>query len=74
MLAQNPDVAELNVVLGQAHAARGDFDAAIASFRRALEIKSDVADANAALGTIYLRQGHLEAAGEALRAELASHP
>ena len=74
VLAQNPDVAELNVVLGQAHAARGDFDAAIASFRRALEIKSDVADANAALGTIYLRQGHLEAAGEALRAELASHP
>ncbi|MET0212791.1 MAG: tetratricopeptide repeat protein [Vicinamibacterales bacterium] len=74
VLAQNPDVPELNVVLGQAHAARGDFDAAIASFRRALAIKPDVTDANSALGTIYLRQGNLEAAGEALRAELASHP
>jgi tetratricopeptide (TPR) repeat protein len=74
VLAQNPDVPELNVVLGQAHAAQGDFDAAIASFRRAVSLKRDVADANAALGIIYLRQGDLGAARTALEAELAAHP
>ena len=62
VLAENPDVPELNVVIGQIHAARGDYDAAIASLRRALAIKPDVADANASLGTIYMRQGKLEAA------------
>jgi tetratricopeptide (TPR) repeat protein len=74
VLTQNPDVPELNVVLGQAHAAQGDYDGAIASFRRALELKADVADANAALGAIYLRQGNLPAARDALHAELKSHP
>jgi Flp pilus assembly protein TadD len=61
-------------VLGQAYAAQGDYNAAITSFRRAIDLKSDVADANAALGAIYLKQGRLEASAEALRAELASHP
>jgi tetratricopeptide (TPR) repeat protein len=74
LLAQSPDLAELNVVLGQAHAAQGDYDAAVASFRRALELKPGVADANAALGAIALRKGDLEAASSALRAELAGHP
>jgi tetratricopeptide (TPR) repeat protein len=74
VLAQNPNVPELNVLLGQAHAAQGDFDAAIASLRRAIELKPQVADANAALGEIYLRQGNLASAREALAAELAAHP
>ena len=74
VLAQNPDVPELHVLLGQAHAAQGDFDAAIVSFRRALELKKDVAEANAALGVIYLRQGNLDAAREALTAEVTAHP
>jgi tetratricopeptide (TPR) repeat protein len=74
VLAQNPAVPELHVLLGQAHAAQGDFDAAIAAFRRALELKKDVAEANGALGVIYLRQGNLDAARDALAAEVASHP
>jgi tetratricopeptide (TPR) repeat protein len=74
VLAQNPDVPELNVLLGQAHAAQGDFASAIASLRRAVELKRDVADANAALGVIYLRQGNLAAARDALAAEIAAHP
>jgi tetratricopeptide (TPR) repeat protein len=74
ILAQHPDVPELNVIIGQAHAAQGDYDAAVAALRRALELKRDVAEANAALGGIYLRQGQLGAAADALRAELAAHP
>jgi tetratricopeptide (TPR) repeat protein len=74
VLAQHPDVPELNVVLGHAHAAQGDYDAAIASLRRAIALKKDVAEANSTLGVIYLKQGNLAAAAEALRAELASHP
>jgi tetratricopeptide (TPR) repeat protein len=74
ILAQHPDIPELNVIIGQAHAAQGDYDAAVAALRRALELKRDVAEANAALGGIYLRQGQLGAAADALRAELAAHP
>jgi len=74
LLAEHPDVPEINVVLGQAYAAQGDYDAAVTSLRRAIDLKSDVADANAALGVIYLKQGRLAASADALRAELASHP
>ena len=74
VLLQHPDVPELNVVVGQIHAARGDFDAAIASLRRAVELKPDVPEANASLGDIYMRQGDFRAATEALRAELAVRP
>jgi tetratricopeptide (TPR) repeat protein len=74
LLAEHGDTAELNVVLGQAHAQQGDYEAAITSFKRALSLKTDVADANAALGLIYLQQGRLTEAADALRAELKSRP
>jgi tetratricopeptide (TPR) repeat protein len=74
LLAAHGDSAEVNVILGQAHAQQGDFDAAVASLQGALKIKPDVADANAALGVIYLRQGKLTEAAEALRAELKNRP
>ena len=74
LLARHGDSAELNVLLGQAHAQRGDYDAAIQSLKRALELKPDVAEASAALGVIYLKQGRLPEAEAALRAELKGHP
>ena len=74
VLAEHPDVPELNVVIGQIHAAQGDFDGAVASLRRAVEPRSDVPEANASLGDIYMRQGDFRAATEALRAELAHRP
>ena len=74
VLLEHPDVPELNVVVGQIHAARGDFDAAVASLRRAVELKPDVPEANASLGDIYMRQGDFRAATKALRAELAARP
>ena len=74
LLTEHGDTAELHVVIGQAHAQQGDYDAAIASLRRALELKPTVAEANATLGTIYLKQGKLPEASAALKAELAAHP
>jgi tetratricopeptide (TPR) repeat protein len=74
LLTQHGDNAELHVVLGQAHAQQGDYDAAIESLRRALELRPSVAEANSTLGTIYLRQGRLAEASAALKAELAAHP
>jgi tetratricopeptide (TPR) repeat protein len=74
LLTEHRDNAELHVVLGQAHAEQGDYDGAIESLRRALELKSSVAEANATLGTIYLKQGRLAEATTALKAELAAHP
>jgi tetratricopeptide (TPR) repeat protein len=74
VLAEHPDVPELNVVLGQVYAAQGDYDAAVKSLQRAIELKKDVVDAHATLGVIYLKQGRLAAAADALHAELASQP
>jgi tetratricopeptide (TPR) repeat protein len=74
LLARNADSAELNVFLGQANAALGDFDAAVARLKRALDLKPDVAEANAALGVIYYKQGRMAEAEVALRAELVGHP
>ena len=74
LLAEHGDTAELNVVLGQAHAQQGDYESAVTSFKRALALKPDVAEANAALGLIYLQQGQLAEAASALRAELKARP
>ena len=74
MLAVHGDSAELNVLLGQAHAQQGDFDAAVQVLRHALELKPDVPEAQGALGVIYLKQGKLPEAEAALRAELAIRP
>ncbi len=74
LFARHADWPELNVLLGQAHAARGDYDAAELSLRRALELSPQVAEAHSTLGEIALRQGKLPEAEAALRAELAAHP
>jgi len=74
LLAQHGDRAELHVILGQAHAQQGDFDAAIQSLQRARQLEPDVADAGATLGMIYLKQGKLTEATAALREELRGNP
>jgi tetratricopeptide (TPR) repeat protein len=74
LISRHGDSAELQVVLGQAHAHQGDFPAAIESLRKALQLKPAVAEANTTLGIIYLKQGRLQEAREALRAELSAHP
>lgn len=74
LLAAHADRPEINVVLGQAHAEQGDYDAAIASLRRAIELKPTIAEANATLGLIFLKQGRLDESVQALQAELKAHP
>ena len=74
LLARHGDSAELSVLVGQANAQMGDFDAAVEALKRALRYKADVAEANGTLGVIYLKQGRLPEAEEALRAELRVRP
>ena len=74
LLARHGDSAELSVLVGQANAQMGDFDAAVEALKRALRYKADVAEANATLGVIYLKQGRLPEAEQALRAELRARP
>ncbi|MCA1563136.1 MAG: tetratricopeptide repeat protein [Acidobacteria bacterium] len=73
LLAQHGDRAELHVILGQAHAQQGDFEAAVQSLERARQLKPGVADAGATLGMIYLKQGRLSEAAVALREELRAN-
>jgi tetratricopeptide (TPR) repeat protein len=74
LLARHGESAELSVLLGQAHAQQGDFDAAIAALEHALALNAGVAEANATLGVIYQRQGRLPEAEAALRAEVKGQP
>ena len=74
LIARHGDSAELSVLMGQAYAQQGEFEAARESLRRALRLQPAVAEANATLGVINLREGRLAEAEEALRAELKNHP
>ncbi|HZM50033.1 MAG TPA: tetratricopeptide repeat protein, partial [Vicinamibacteria bacterium] len=74
LLRAHGDSAELSVMLGQAHAQQGNFEAALESLQRALSLKPDVAEARSTMGVIYLKQGRLAEAEQALRAETAAHP
>jgi len=74
LLARQGESAEIGVMLGQARAQEGDFEAAIETLKQALQLKPDAAEANATLGVIYLKQGKLPEAEEALRAALKAHP
>lgn len=74
LVADHTDRAELHVILGQAHAQQGDFDAAVQALERARTLDPGVADANATLGLIYLKQGKLAEAAVALREELRGNP
>ncbi|MEM7352242.1 MAG: tetratricopeptide repeat protein, partial [Acidobacteriota bacterium] len=74
LLAGNAEWPELHVALGQSYAQQGDYEAAVGSLERALELRPDVAQAQATLGELYLRQGRLNEAEQQLRGELKSHP
>ena len=74
LLRENSAWPELNVLLAQAHAHQGDFDAAVELLQRALALDPEVAEAHGTLGEIHLRKGELETAEEHLRAELRSQP
>lgn len=74
LLAEHADWPELNVLLGQAAALEGDFDAAQGHLDRAIALRADVAEAHAALAEIHMRRGDLAEAASALRAELSSYP
>lgn len=74
LLAKNQDWPELHVVLGLAAAKQDDFDTAIESLERAIELQPDVAEAHSTLGDIHMRHGRLEEAERELRTELDYRP
>lgn len=74
LLTRHQDWPELNVVLGHAFAQQDDYERAIESLKKAIELQPDVAEAHLTLGEIYMRQGRLEEAEAELRAELRHHP
>jgi tetratricopeptide (TPR) repeat protein len=74
LVAEQGESADVNLLLGQANAADGDYDAAVQWLQRALKAKPDIAGANASLGYIYMKQGRLAEAEAALRAELKANP
>jgi len=74
MLVGNRDSAPLYVMLGDAMAQQGDFDAALGQYARALQLDPRVVGAHFSSGVIRLRRGDLPAAETSFRQELRSHP
>ena len=74
LVAQHGDTPELNVVMGQAYAQQGNFDAAVTALQHGIALKADIPEAYAALGVIFLKQGKLPEAAAALRKEMSISP
>jgi tetratricopeptide (TPR) repeat protein len=74
LIAEHGDSADVSLLLGQASAAQGDFDAAVQALERAIKAKPDIAGAHASLGFIYMKQGKLPEAEAALRTEVKTSP
>ena len=67
-------VTDPNYQIGRSHQARGQYDAAIAAYRKSLEANPGNAEAHNALGVIYATQGKYELAVNELKAALALAP
>lgn len=74
LLARHAGSPRIHVLLGEAQAQEGDFEAAIDHLERALELDPEVAEARPALGVIRLRRGELEPAQHAFEEELERRP
>ncbi len=74
LVAASGNSAPLTVILGEAQAEQGDFQAATTLLQHALALDPAVPDANAALGTIYFKQGKFVESEQALRTEIEKHP
>ncbi len=74
LVARHEGWAPLQVLLGQAKAQTGDFEAAVEHLEKALELNPDVQDAHSGLGMIALREGRLEQAEQHYLAELERQP
>lgn len=74
LIAEHGDSPDVNLLLGQASAAQGDFDGAVRALERAIKARPDIAGAHASLGYIYMKQGKLPEAEAALRAEIEVSP
>jgi Flp pilus assembly protein TadD len=73
-IAQAPDNARAYNGLGMAARAAGDLEAALAHFRRAVEIDPDYAESQNNLGALLAQRGELDAAGRHLSAAVRRAP
>ncbi|GAB4247933.1 MAG: hypothetical protein Kow00109_24090 [Acidobacteriota bacterium] len=71
---RQPSQAGFWVLYGQAEAQAGNYDLALAHFRRALELQSDLPEVHFYCGMALLRQGKLTEALEEFRTEAARRP
>jgi predicted O-linked N-acetylglucosamine transferase (SPINDLY family) len=69
-----PADARQHFTLGRAHKAAGDLDAAVAAYRRAIELDPRYAEAQVSLGIALKAQGQLEAAIACYRRAIALAP
>ncbi len=68
------DWPELELLMGQAQAQDGNFPAAIAGLKKALQLNPGLPEAHATLGEIFLRTGELDSARDHLQQELELRP
>lgn len=74
LLKDNPKIPEAHNLLGVCQVELGALDAAVVSFRRAIELKPAYASAQLNLASVLLKQGKQSEATEALRTPVAVDP
>jgi predicted Zn-dependent protease len=74
LLAEHPDSAELQTLLGQAAAQQRDYAAALEYYQKALALDPSVPEAHLGIGLVKMRNGELQDSEASLRAELHRYP
>jgi len=74
MLKDNPNVPQVHLLLGEAHADLAEYQEALAEFSRALELDPRLAEAHYYKGIVRFKQGQMDDAAEEFQAELVQNP
>jgi len=74
MLKDNPNIPEVHLLLGEAHADLADYQEALAEFSRALELDPRLAEVHYYKGIVRFKQGQMDDAAQEFQAELVQHP
>jgi len=69
-----PGDARVELLRGQAHVVKGDFDLAMESFKKSIEKSPEYAPAHFEIGKLYYQRNELEASQKALRAAVRFDP
>jgi len=74
LLKDNPNIPQVHLLLGEAHADLAEYQEALAEFSRALELNPRLAEAHYYKGIVRFKQGQMDDAAQEFQDELVQNP